>query len=80
MVGVDLDADMLAVARGKAPALTWVVADLATMQLDRRFPLIAMAGNVVLFARPADLPPIVQTLASHLESGRAAGGRLLARA
>jgi SAM-dependent methyltransferase len=67
VVGVDLDADMVAVARRKAPELTWLVADLATMRLDSRFPLVAMAGNVMVFARPADHRGIIETLAGHLE-------------
>jgi rhodanese-related sulfurtransferase len=74
VVGVDLDPEMVAVARAKAPELTWLVADLATMQLDRRFPIVAMAGNVLLFARPADHRLIIHTLASHLEPG----GRMVA--
>ena len=74
VLGVDLDPDMVAVARAKAPRLSWLVADLATMQLDRRFPIVAMAGNVLLFARPADHRLIVHTLASHLEPG----GRMVA--
>ena len=74
VVGVDLDPDMVAVARAKAPELTWLVADLARMQLDRRFPIVAMAGNVLLFARPADHRLIVHTLTSHLEPG----GRMVA--
>ena len=74
VLGVDLDPDMVAVARAKAPEVSWLVADLATMQLDRRFPIVAMAGNVLLFARPADHRLIVHTLASHLEPG----GRMVA--
>ena len=73
VVGVDLDADMIALARRKAPQLSWVVADLATMQLGRRFETAVMAGNVMLFARPADHDRIVGTLARHLVPG----GRLV---
>jgi SAM-dependent methyltransferase len=69
VVGVDLDDDMVAVARRKAPELTWLAADLATIRLERRFPLIAMAGNVLLFARPADHGLIVHNLADHLQPG-----------
>jgi SAM-dependent methyltransferase len=69
VVGVDLDADMVAAARRKAPELTWLVADLATMHLDRRFMLVAMAGNVLNFARPSDHGLIVRTLVGHLEPG-----------
>ena len=37
VAGVDLDSDMLGVARRTAPDLLWLEADLATMRLDRRF-------------------------------------------
>ena len=74
VVGVDLDADMVAAARRKAPAMTWLVDDLARMQLDRRFELIAMPGNVMLFCRPDDRRLIVHNLAAHLLPG----GRLVA--
>lgn len=67
VAGVDLDSDMLGVARRTAPDLLWLEADLATMRLDRRFAVIVMAGNVLPFARPADHDRIVQTLAQHLE-------------
>jgi SAM-dependent methyltransferase len=69
VVGVDLDDDMLAVARRQAPGITWVLADLATMQLGRRFPIVVMAGNILLFARPSDHGAIVATLAAHLAPG-----------
>lgn len=69
VVGVDLDDEMLAVARRKAPHLTWICDDLATMQLDRRFPLVAMPGNVMIFVRPEHRRLVVHNLATHLEPG-----------
>jgi len=74
VVGVDLDADMIAQARRKAPADQWRVDDLGRMQLDRRFDLIAMPGNVMLFCAPDDRRLIVHNLAQHLLPG----GRLVA--
>jgi rhodanese-related sulfurtransferase/trans-aconitate methyltransferase len=67
VTGVDLDADMIEAARRKAPTLPWIVDDLARMQLPRRFDLIAMPGNVMLFCRPADRRLIVHNLSQHLE-------------
>lgn len=66
VTGVDLDADMVAAARRKAPAQPWLVDDLARMQLSRRFDLVAMPGNVMLFCRPDDRRLIVHNLAQHL--------------
>jgi len=64
--GADLDADLLAYAQADAPHLDWHLADLATMQLDHRFHLVAMPGNVMIFCRPSDRALIVDNLARHL--------------
>ncbi len=69
VVGVDLDAAMLDVARRKAPALTWVRADLSTLDLARRFELVVMAGNVLLFVAPGTEAAVLERLASHLVPG-----------
>jgi SAM-dependent methyltransferase len=69
VVAVDLDDDMLDAARAKTSGVRWVLGDLATVQLGERFPLIVMAGNVMLFCRTDDRAPIVANLAGHLEPG-----------
>ena len=69
VVGVDLDDDLLAFARRSQPSIRWVRADLATMQLDRRFEVVAMPGNVMVYCRPADRQGIIGTAAAHLEPG-----------
>jgi SAM-dependent methyltransferase len=66
VTGVDLDDDLLALARAKAPDVPWLQADLATMRLDRSFHVVAMPGNVMLFCRPSDRATIVATCAAHL--------------
>ena len=75
VVGVDLDPDMVDRARRKAPAVVFEVADLATIDLGRRFDVVLMAGNVLLFCRPPDQPAIVRRLAAHVEEET---GRLVA--
>lgn len=67
--GVDLDVDLLEYARRGAPHLAWHHADLAALALGRRFALVAMPGNVMIFCRAQDRCPIVATLAAHLEPG-----------
>jgi SAM-dependent methyltransferase len=48
VVGVDLERSMLDVARMQAPNLTWIEADLATLDLgDEQFDLVVAAGNVI---------------------------------
>jgi 2-polyprenyl-3-methyl-5-hydroxy-6-metoxy-1,4-benzoquinol methylase len=74
VVGVDLDDDLLAYARQSNPTIQWVTADLSTMQLGRRFDVVAMPGNVMVFCRPEDRGPIIATCAQHLEPH----GRLVA--
>ena len=74
VVGVDLDVDMVDRARRKAPQIDWHVADLATVQLGRTFPIVVMAGNILLFCKPEDRGAIVANLSHHLEPG----GRLVA--
>ena len=72
--GVDLDRAMLDTARRKAPDLTWVEADLATVDLGRRFDVVVMAGNVMIFVEPGTEALVIARMAAHLEPG----GRVIA--
>jgi SAM-dependent methyltransferase len=67
--GVDLDDDLLAYARADAPDITWFHDDLATMLLPRRYELVAMPGNVMLFCDRTVRGAIVANLAAHLLPG-----------
>jgi len=66
VVGVDLDDDLLAYARRSAPSIDWRHDDLAAMELDRRFGVVAMPGNVMIFCRPTDRRAIIRTAVRHL--------------
>ena len=68
-VGVDLDDELLTFARRTEPSIQWVHADLATMQLEHRFDIVAMAGNVMVFCRPGDRQGIIRSSAAHLDAG-----------
>ena len=74
VMGVDLDSDMLAVARAKAPDLPWIHADLSRLDLRARFDVVVMAGNVLCFVDPPRRPAVVAACARHLTGG----GRLVA--
>lgn len=74
VVGVDLDDDFVAAAREKAPDLEWHHADLASVDLGRRFDLVVLAGNVMIFLAPGSEARVLGNLASHLQPG----GRLVA--
>jgi len=76
VVGVDADPDMLDRARHRAPTLSWVLADLADVDLERVFDVVVLAGNVLPFVDPADRPAAVRGCARHLD----VGGRLVAGA
>lgn len=69
VVGVDVDPNMLGVARRKAPRMAWVEADLANLQLERTFDVALLAGNVMIFVGQGNEQPVVRTVASHLREG-----------
>jgi len=67
VVGADIDAEMVAVARERSPELEWHVAGLAEMAIGRTFDLVVMAGNVVPFVD--ELPAAMANVAKHTTSG-----------
>lgn len=73
VVGVDLDAEMLALARGKAPDLDWRLGDLAEVDLGDRAPfdVVVAAGNVMIFLDAGTEDAVVANLARHLAPGGA---------
>jgi SAM-dependent methyltransferase len=76
VVGVDIDPAMLEAARGKAPGLTWVEADLTDPALDlgRTFDVVVMAGNVLIFVPSGTEGQVIANAARHVSPG----GRLVA--
>ncbi len=71
VVGVDVNASMLSVARRSSPGLTWLHADLSVLALDRQFDVVVMAGNVPLFCPTERRAALVAACASHVGSGGA---------
>jgi SAM-dependent methyltransferase len=71
VTGVDADAEMLAIARDKAPELSWMTADLADLNgaVDDRFDLVVLAGNVMIFLDPGTEERVLQGLAGRLVPG-----------
>ena len=80
VVGVDRDESMLAVARDKAPGIGWVNGDLIDVEIVddagalRRFDVVALPGNVMIFLRPGTEAAVVINLTRHI----ARRGRLIA--
>lgn len=72
VVGVDVEAEMLASARVKAPGLDWRLADLANVELEAEaFDVIVLAGNVMIFVTPGTEGDVIANLAPALRPGGA---------
>jgi SAM-dependent methyltransferase len=69
VVGVDLDPVMLATAHDRAPRVPWILADLAMVELRRRFDAIVMAGNVMIYLTPGTEGDVLRNLERHLAPG-----------
>ncbi|PIE25885.1 MAG: SAM-dependent methyltransferase [Micrococcales bacterium] len=80
VVGVDLDRALIDAAQADHPGPTWLVADLAELDLtehgiDQPFEVIVVAGNVMTFLAPTTRRPVLQRLRAHLSAdGRVAVG------
>ncbi|MGI9606753.1 MAG: class I SAM-dependent methyltransferase [Acidimicrobiales bacterium] len=76
VVGVDVDPVLIAAAERDHPGPTWLVGDLAELDLPRRgvkdgFDAIVSAGNVMTFLAPSTRVAVLTRLAGHLhEEGR----------
>ena len=71
VVGVDVNASMIAKAKRLGPGIDWVEADLASLDLARRFDVVVLAGNVPLFCEPSRRAALVASCAAHVETGGA---------
>lgn len=80
VVGVDVEASMIAQARILAPDLTWLVADLVGLDLGRTFDVVVLAGNIPLFSAPGTNRALIGSCASHVgEVGTMVAGFQLGR-
>jgi SAM-dependent methyltransferase len=78
VVGVDVDPALIAAAEEDHPGPTWLVGDLAALDLrsagiEPGFDAIVSAGNVMTFVEPGDRRAILANLAAEL----AGDGRLV---
>jgi SAM-dependent methyltransferase len=82
VVGVDIDAELIAAAEIEHPGATWLIRDLAEFDLDPdadgvgvagTFDVVVSAGNVMTFLDPATRRDVLQRLLVHL----APDGRLV---
>lgn len=76
VVGVDIDPALIEAAESDHPGPTWLVGDLATLDLPAQgitegFDLIVCAGNVMTFLDPATRRDVLSGFAAHLrDDGR----------
>ncbi|MFM9378550.1 class I SAM-dependent methyltransferase [Gordonia sp. VNK21] len=76
VVGVDVDPELIEAARADHPGPTWLVGDLAELDLpargiDEPFDVIVCAGNVMVFIAPGTEATVLSRLAGHLaDDGR----------
>jgi SAM-dependent methyltransferase len=74
VVGVDIDPVLIDAAEQDHPGPTWLVADLAELDLrtagiDEGFDAIVCAGNVMTFLDPSTSQAVLERLAAHLRDG-----------
>jgi SAM-dependent methyltransferase len=69
VTAIDLDPDMIDKARPKSSSITWMVEDLATLDMAERFDIVVMIGNILNFCEPGAQTGIVQNLTRHLTEG-----------
>ncbi len=69
VVGADLDEVMLSQAQRKAPEMTWLLADLSTVSIDKRFDAIVLAGNVMIYVTPGTERAVLANMVGHLKPG-----------
>jgi len=76
VVGVDVDPELIAAAELDHPGPTWLVQDLADLDLSAvgvvdPFDVIVSAGNVMAFLAPSTRVTVLERLGAHLaENGR----------
>jgi SAM-dependent methyltransferase len=78
VVGVDVDPVLVAAAQEDHPGPTWLVGDLAELDLPGRglaepFDVVVCAGNVLTFLAPGTEVEVLRRLGAHL----APGGRVV---
>ncbi|UGT44665.1 class I SAM-dependent methyltransferase [Nocardia yamanashiensis] len=80
VIGVDVDPVLIAAAEHDYPGPTWLVGDLAELDLPARglpagFDVIVCAGNVMTFLAPTTRIPVLQAFTRHLSpTGRLVTG------
>lgn len=68
VVGVDVDPVLIAAAEEDHPGPTWLLADLAELELDEEpFDAALIAGNVMVFVTPGTEAEVLAHVAAHVK-------------
>jgi len=67
--GVDISTAMLLQARRSAPHLDWRLGDIGCVRLNRRYDLVLMAGNVMIFLANSTEGNVLRNMARHVAPG-----------
>jgi len=68
--GLDLDANLLSIARGRLPGVPLHEADMTTFELGRRFDVVTCLFSSIAYVRTLDnMRRAVARMAAHLEPG-----------
>ncbi|MEP6774423.1 MAG: methyltransferase domain-containing protein [Chloroflexota bacterium] len=67
--GVDISTTMLLQARRAAPHLDWRLGDIARVRLNRRYDLVLMAGNVMIFLANGTEGRVLRNMVRHIAPG-----------
>ena len=69
VVGVDIDPILIAAAEEDHPGPTWVMADLAELELEEEpFDAAVIAGNVMVFVAPGSERDVLTRVAAHVKA------------
>jgi len=75
VTGVDVDPVLIAAAEQDHPGPTWIVSDLAELELSETFDAIVCAGNVMTFLAPSTRSEVLRRFRRHVtDDGRVAIG------
>jgi SAM-dependent methyltransferase len=75
VTGVDVDPVLIAAAEQDHPGPTWIVSDLAELELSDTFDAIVCAGNVMTFLAPSTRSEVLRRFRRHVtDDGRVAIG------
>ncbi|MEV0355521.1 class I SAM-dependent methyltransferase [Nocardia sp. NPDC050697] len=69
VVGVDVDPVLIAAAETDYPGPTWLVGDLAELDVPGEFDIVVCAGNVLTFVAPPTRTAVLAGFAARLAPG-----------